>query len=145
MADQAQTIKDRIEKKVGTLQDRMERKQADLANAEGKARSQQTREIINVGETIFGMFFGGRSKSLSTAATRRGQTATANQRVSKLEMELAQLQADVMELQVDLTSELAQIQADEMSALVEVEETEVGLEKNDIDVESIGIVWVGLT
>ncbi|MFK7928532.1 MAG: helicase HerA-like domain-containing protein [Myxococcota bacterium] len=145
IADKAQALKDRIEKKVDTLQDRMERKQADLANAEGKARSQQTREIINVGETIFGMFFGGRSKSLSTAATRRGQTASANQRVSKLGMELAQLQAEVMELQVDLTQQLAEIQTDEMSALVEVEATEVGLEKNDIDVESIGIVWVGLT
>lgn len=144
IATKAETLKDRLEKKVDTLQDRIERKQADLANAQGNARSQQTRELINVGETIFGMFFGGRSKSLSTAATRRGQTSSANQRVAKIGMELQQLQEEVLELQQDLGNELAEIQANEQAAMDDIEATEVGLEKNDIDVESIGIVWVGV-
>jgi len=144
IAEQAAELKDRIDRKADTLQDRMERKAQQVDAAQAKVRSQQTRELVNVGETLVGMFFGGRRKSLSTAMTRRSQTAAAGQRVDKLEMELRQLHEELIELQQELGQELSEIQRSERALLDDIESQEVGLEKNDIDVESIGMVWVGV-
>ena len=144
IAEKANDLKQRMDRKADTLQDKLERKAQQVDQAQAKVRTQQTREIVNVGETLFGMFFGGRKKSLSTAMSRRSQTAAAGQRVSSLEMELQQIHGELAELQTEMAEELADIQRSERAALDDIESEEVGLEKNDIDVESVGIVWVGV-
>lgn len=144
IAERAAKLKTKFEKKADTLTDRMERKQKAVAVAQAKVRDRQMGEIVNVGETLFGMFFGGRKKSLSTAMSKRSQSAQASQRVGTLELEVQQLNEEVIELQTELAEELSAIQDEELRHADDIEEKEVGLEKNDIDVERIGIVWVGI-
>lgn len=135
-------LKDRIEDKVDRLQDRIDKKSLELEQKKVEVRAQQTQEVVNVGETLFGMFFGGRKKSLGSAVSRRRQTMNAQGRVARIEEELRQLEGEVLDMHQDLTKEISGITQDELGKLDDIEEKEVGLEKNDIAVKDVALLWI---
>jgi len=137
-------LKERTEKLVDRLQDRIDRKQLDLEQARTAARAQQAQEVLNVGETLLGLFLGRRRKSLSTTMTRRRQTMAANARIEDLEAELQQLEAEVLEEREGLERKMDELRERQHRLIEEVEETRVGLEKNDIALRDFCVLWVPL-
>lgn len=138
-------LKDNYESKAERLDDQIEAKTAKLAELEGVARSRQLEEAVGVGTTILGYLGFGRKKSLTSAVTRRRQSAQASQRVTRLEAELQRLEDDAIELEAQLQADIEAIRAEEEAHLDAIESKPVRLEKSDIQVLRFGILWIPTT
>ena len=134
-------VKDRAEAKVKRLEDREDKLRRKIEGLKDEARSRSTGEMVGAAETVLSMSFG-RRRSLSAAMTRRQQTSRAHRRVSEAEDDLDALAADIEELREDTATEVDEIRADLRDTLSDIEERSVGLERNDVQVLSLRLVWI---
>ncbi len=132
---------DKVRAKVDRLEARQSRLDSDIDRYRAEARSRQAAEAVNAAEVVMGMFFG-RRRSVSSVMSKRQQTQRSRAMASKRETEVHELQRDIAELQADLARQMGEIEAEHRAMLAEIEEIEVGLEKNDIRVEDFGILWI---
>ncbi|HJQ94319.1 MAG TPA: hypothetical protein VJ935_01240 [Acidimicrobiia bacterium] len=127
---------DRVRDQLATAQRRISDLEADVA-----ARRQQ--EVVSGAGDLLGALLGGRRRSsISRAASRRSQTRRTETRRDSAAEAMADKQADLAALEDDLAAEIDAIRAewDEKAALIE--ELEVPLEKVDIQVSELKLVWV---
>ena len=137
-------LRQRYEKKVDTLEDRIRARERKLEDYEGAVRSRKAEEAVNVGETVLS-FFTGRRKSLSTAMTRRSRTREAQARVERTEDEIGDLKEQIAELLEELKEQVEDIRQKELDKLQDIEEREVRLRKQDIQLRRFGLLWVPVT
>lgn len=137
----AAKLKESFEKKADRLEDRLEKKRAQHAELKGVARSRQLEEVVNLGATVLS-FFGGRSRRLTSAMTKRRQSSQAAARVDRLEGEIEGLEDDAIALEQELEVKLATIEEDNRAALDATEAREVRLEKSDVGAPRLEILWV---
>lgn len=137
-------LRERFEKQAARLTERQRKLAGDLDRAQAEHGSRRTQELVNAGEMVMSMLLG-RRRRLTSAMTKRRQTARAGERVDKLHDDLEAVQRQVDELQAELASEMGRVAARERATRDEVEETRVGLERGDIDLRDFGIVWLPLT
>ncbi len=142
--DEAAKLRETWAKKVDRLQDRLSAKEAKLVEQQGVLQSRRVAEAVNVGETLLS-FFGGRRRSLGSAVTKRRQASTAAQRVQTLEQEIEDLATQVQDLQAELQAKLDDLRAEEEAKLDATEQREVRLEKTDVRLEELALVWVPVT
>ncbi len=140
----AEKLREAYEKKVDRLQTRMASKEAKLVEQQGVLQSRRVAEAVNVGETLLS-FFGGRRRSLGSAVTKRRMASTAAQRVTTLEQELEELAGQVQDIQAELQEKLEDLRADEEAKLDTIEQREVRLEKSDVRLEELALLWVPVT
>jgi hypothetical protein len=117
-----------------------ERRVADL-DADIEARRQE--EVMSGAGDLLGAILGGRRRNtISRAASRRSQTRQTEARREKAAGAKANKLADLADLEADLTDEVVNITAkwDDMAALIE--EVEIPLEKVDVKVSEMKLVWV---
>ncbi|HEU4917235.1 MAG TPA: DUF87 domain-containing protein [Acidimicrobiia bacterium] len=129
---------------------RLERAQAALSKAENRvadteaaAGSKQTEELMSGAGDLIGMLLGkgGRSNPLGQAARRRSASSEARERAENARAALAEEQADLEELRADLEVEVADLE-DEFAAKIGIEEVEISLEKTDVRVVELKLVWI---
>ncbi len=138
---EAVKLKERYAAKVSKLQDRVEARQAKLAEQQGVLRARKMEEAVNVGETLLS-FFGGRRRSLSSAMSKRRQTSATRDRMDLLEQEIADLGEDLVQLEAELVAKLAAQRAQHEALLAYTAEVPVRLERSDVRLVSLGVVWV---
>jgi hypothetical protein len=145
-----QAVDDAIAKLRDKHSARLERAQAALAKAENRvadleasAGSRQTEELLSGAGDLIGMLLGKgkRSNPLGQAARRRSASSEARARAENAKSALADEQADLEELKADLEDEVADIE-DEFAAKTEIEEVEIPLEKTDVRVAELKLVWI---
>ena len=117
-------------------------KEWDEADAVAAAKSEEN--LLGTAGDLLGAFLGGRSGStaLRKASTRRTATAKAQ---AKAETEAAKYHAkhtELAELENELAAEVEEVTGrfEEMAA--QIETFEVSLEKNDIRVAEIRLLWI---
>ena len=136
-----------LKEKFGTRIDRVrdqlataERRVSDL-EADVSARRQQ--EVMSGAGDLLGALLGGRrSNSIGRAATRRSQTKRTEARRESAASAISDKTADLAALEDDLADEIDALRAewDDKAALVE--EVSIPLEKVDIRVSELKLVWV---
>lgn len=130
----AAKVRKRLESKMATVRRALER-------AEDRASSEKQHAAISVGTDILGSLLGGkRSGGSLFSKVRRGasRAKTAKNAADRVD----QKEAELDELEAELEDELASL-ADEWAAKVDVvEDLEVGLEKSDITIVELALVWV---
>jgi hypothetical protein len=145
-----QAVDDAIAKLRDKHAARLERAQAALSKAENRvadteatAGSKQTEELMSGAGDLLGMLFGKgkRSNPLGQAARRRSASSEARARAENAQAALAEEQADLEALKADLEDEVADLE-DEFTAKLEIEEIEVPLEKTDVRVAELKLVWI---
>ena len=134
-------LRERSERKVDTLEDRLGRKQRDLAQHEADVQAKMATEAVNVGETLLSMFFG-RRRSLTTAVSKRTQTRKAQDKVSRTTSEITEIEREIYDLQAELEDEIRAIQNEELRDADDIEVSPIGLEKSDIRVDAFVVLWV---
>ncbi|MBW2253586.1 MAG: DUF853 family protein, partial [Deltaproteobacteria bacterium] len=125
-------LKDKVDVKVKRLEDKKERLERDVLKWQQEARARGASELVSAGETLFGMFFGGRKKSLSTAMSKRQQTMRAKERLSRADEEAQELEREVYELENDTEHQIRVIENRLRGKERDVEEVDIRLERNDI-------------
>ena len=134
---------------------RIERARAAVATAEDRVRqaeaaqtTRQTDEVMSGAGDLLGAVFGGRGSARSIArkvgslATRRSRTSEASQRVETAGNRVSEKAQALAVLEADMAEELAAIGADWDAKAAAVEPLEVPLEKSDVRVSSLALVWI---
>ncbi len=136
----------RYEAKIDRVRERIRRKEAQVDRYEASLQDTRTQELINGAELLAGFFLKkGRKKSLGTAASRRKATRGAAGRLESARDDLGALEIEIADLQDELAERSDDIRAGKESALDEIVEREVRLERADIAVKDFGILWVPVT
>ncbi len=135
-------LRDKVEKAVDRLEDKRRKVEQDLARHQSDAQARLATEVVNAGETLFGMLFGGRSRSLTTAMSKRQATSKAQERAGAAEAQLRELDREIYDAEAELRDEIAAIENEERRGVHDIEVTDVSLEKDDIRVDELVLVWV---
>ena len=93
---------------------------------------------------LLGALLGGkmRSTSLSKMASQGRQAAAAGARLQTANDAMGQKAAEVEQLEIDLAEDLEAITAKWSEAAGQVEELEINLEKTDVSVDDLVLLWV---
>ena len=131
-----------VEKAVSKLERKREDLEASLSEQQADAQSRWTTEIVNAGETLFGMLLGGRRKSWSTMASRRRMTQKANAKADRTEQKIDDLNQEIEEAATELEEKLGAIRQKHLDKLGDIDEKEVRLERDDVSLLGFELVWV---
>jgi hypothetical protein len=141
LRDKYEAKLDRLRSQIDTAQDR-----AAVLTAEQQGR--QAEELLGTAGSILGGFLGGRRNagsilgSLGTAAGRRRRSSTSAQRLEAAQNKVADLGADYQELETELTADLTEITDQWSEKAAAVEPVAVRLEKTDVRLVDLRLVWI---
>jgi hypothetical protein len=136
-------INERYEKKFDTLEDRLRRYEAKLAEREADVEARKRATMVSVGESVVGLFLGRRSTRMaSTALSKQRQAAQAKLRLEQAEEDVEALQEDIEELEEELQEEVGAIQDRWSEALETFEEVKVTPRRADIQIDLVALTWV---
>jgi len=130
-----ETRLDRADEQLATAHRRMEELDIDID-------TRKRDELVSAASDVLGMLLGGRrSRSLSGASRRRSQTVHQAE-VANGSGQSAGQSGCLAEIEQDIVDEVADIDDKWEDIAAEIETLEVGLEKTDISIDDIALVWV---
>ena len=93
--------------------------------------------------TVLGVLLGRKNtRSLSTATSKRSLTRKAERRLDSAKRKVGAEAEDLAELEADLAGDVTEIAATWADKAADIENVEIGLEKMDVSVESLVVVWI---
>ena len=156
----AQTEADReaakVQSKLATKLKSIERKENSAERQRDKAKASydasKTTEVVSGVGSVLSVLLGGRSSTRAiakraaqqarSASSRRAASARGRSRVAAADDKLAELASDREELEVETLETIADIDAKWTEIAADIESVEVGLERRDIVVEELKLVWI---
>ncbi len=155
----AKAAEDRVDAEADKLRQSLESKvdriKAAIAKAEDKVREVESDskgrgadELLSAAGDLLGGLLGGRKSTSSIlsgvrrASSKRRARDKAAERLATAENRLAEKVDDLEELEEELAESLMDIQDDWADKAGDVTEIEVGLEKTDIAIDDLTLVWV---
>lgn len=144
-ADQeAAGLRDRLEKRMDRLRDTIARAERRVRELEVDVSARRQQEIVAGAGKLISMFMRGRASAtaLSGASSRRSMTRRTEERLRTAADRQTDQETELRELEEDLADSLAEI-VDRWEASAEkVDTVQVGLEKNDIAVDRVALLWI---
>ena len=149
--EQTAKIRDRLEAKRDRLEEALEKARRRAEELEAEQKSRATNELVAGAGAVLGVLLGGRSRSrtiahaggaLGTAASRRGMTTRAAERRRTAEAKVETTEQSLEELEQEILDEVAEIDADWRAKAEEIEAVEVRLERSDVRLVELALVWV---
>jgi hypothetical protein len=141
-------IRARLEKKMASVEAALAKAEDRVAELEVQADGRKSQQLIDIGTSVLGGLLGGRSRTRGLASAARRMSSGSRQKAStEARLESAQNRAaekidQLADLERDLQDAVIEID-DEWSAKAEaVEEFEVPLEKTDITIDDLMLVWL---
>jgi hypothetical protein len=129
---------DKLHVAIAKYEDRIEELQADV-------RNRRNQDLISIGSSVLGSILGGRT-STSTIARSAGRAATRGQssaqRIRTIENRIAEKNLELEDLEDDLAEAIAEIDAEWNEKAEAIEPLEITLEKNDISVDEVSLLWL---
>ena len=141
-------LTDKYETQLKRIQDRLANEQQDLADAKAKYKGRQAEEVLSGVSTVAGMFgllTGRKRKSLSglsSAATKRRLTSEAKANIEQAEEDIARLEAQVKDIQVQMQGEADALTQQWTKAAGDIQKTQITPKKADIDVQTVALAWM---
>jgi hypothetical protein len=133
-------LKDKVEAEVQRLEAKRDKLERDQARHAADAKAKLASEVVGAGEALLGLFFG-RSRSLSSAVSRRASTAKAQGRAADAAEDLQGLQAEIEEAREALEAQIDALTAEVRAKAGAIDEVDVRLEAADLAVDWT-LVWV---
>jgi hypothetical protein len=132
-----------IDHKLDTLKEKMKREERELEQDESELSQRKMEELGTHAETIFGLFSGRKSsRRVSSSLTKRRLTSTAKADVKESKEVLADLEAQIAELEKERTQILEDVEKRWSEIASQVEEITVTPLKKDVNVELFGVAWL---
>jgi len=143
-------LRAKYETKAKRLRDQLMTAQARVEQYEVDARASRTDDLLSTAGGLLGSFLGGRrgtrslarQMSRSVGGTSSRRRASTNQRRDAAADKVSTLEQDAADLEAQLADEIAAIDQtwDEKAAAVDT--VPITLEKSDVDVTSIALLWL---
>ena len=129
---------DTIEAAIAKYEDRIEELQSDVKN-------RRNQDLISIGSSVLGSILGGRN-SASTIARSAGRAATRGsssaQRIRTIENRIDEKNLAIEDLEEDLQEAVAEIDEEWNEKAQATETVEISLEKTDITVDEVSLLWL---
>lgn len=148
----AEKLRDVIAKKEDRIKDQIEKAEDRVReiehDAESRASAQKSDMLLDIGGAVLGGLLGGRRNTRSIlGGVRRNRNhgrmaEKAEERLRTAENRFTDLVEDLEALEEELLDDLAQIQEEWDDKVAAVSELEVGLEKTDISIDDIVLIWI---
>ena len=144
----ASKLRDTFEKRIKRTRDMLERAEDRLEELEVDHKARKTDEILSGVGTVVSLFLGGKrsSRKLATelrrASSKRKQTSKTNQQIESATNRVDERLAQLEDLENELADKLLALDDEWEAKAREIEELEIGLEKTDIRVDEITLVWI---
>jgi len=146
--EETAALRGKYQAKVATLQSQLQTAEdrADVLEAQQKGRRNE--ELLSTAGSILGGLLGGRRSrggllgKLGSAAGRRSRTAASGERLDAAENKIQTLHQQMEDLEADLTQEVTDIDAKWMAVAKAITTMPVSLEKTDVKVTQLSLVWV---
>ena len=145
---EADKIRQRLEAKRDRLKELVDDAQLKAQQLQEQSATSRNSELLSGAGSVLGALFGGRSsvRSISGAvnrvATGRARTQRTNDRVEAALARADQKGADLADIEQQLTDELADIHDKWVDVATTIETLDVALEKSDVTIEQLALVWL---
>jgi len=136
---------DRVNASIQKAEDKLRELEFDAAS---RKKDQRTSQVLDIAGGLLGGLLGGRSTTRSiTSGIRRSQSkgrmaAKADERLKTAENRYEELIDDRDALEETLADDLMQIQDEWSDKVSDIESMNVGLEKTDITIDEITLIWI---
>jgi hypothetical protein len=148
--DATAALRSKYETKAKRLRDQLMTAQARVEQYDVDAKASRTDDLLSTAGGLLGSFLGGRrgtrslarqmSRSLGGSSSRR--RASTNQRRDAAADKVATLEQDAADLEAQLADEIAAIDQAWDDKAAAVDTVPITLEKGDVDVTSIALLWL---
>jgi len=145
---QAAAMAKRFESRIQRAREALAKAEDRVEQAEATKDSRRNDELLSGAGDLLGAVLGGRRSARSiaskvgTVARRRGRSNEADKRVETARNRVGEKAQALADLEADMADELAAI-ADEWDAkALAIEEVEVPLERSDIRITGLALVWI---
>jgi hypothetical protein len=141
-------IRTRLEKKRDSIEAALAKAEDRVDELAVQADGRRNSQIVDIGASVLGGLLGGRggTRSLASAARRMSsnsrQKASAEKRLDSAQNRVAEKVDDLEELEANLQEAVLDIEHEWMTKSQEVESAEIPLEKTDITVDELMLVWI---
>ncbi len=142
-------------KLTGKFETRIERAKTQLAKAqdrvyelEADTKARRSQELIAGAGDLLSTFLGGRSRArsiatrLGRAASRRSMTSRTAQRMESAENRVEEKVDEVTGLEQELADAILEIDEKWQEREEAIETVQIGLEKTDVTVDQVALVWI---
>ncbi len=128
---------------IARLQDKLHKGVQDLAGAEAEHAGRKQQELAGIGETVLSFFWGRRNmRALSTAASRRRQTAASGRDVEETRQSIEDRQQDLAELEAAMKAQTDAITLKWASLLDELTTEDLIPKRADIHIQMVALGWL---
>lgn len=145
-------LRDKYQTKVQRLQDELRTAEGRAEVLEAEAKGRRNSELLSTAGSILGGLLGGRRSRGSvigsvlgkagTAAGRRGRSSAAGKRLDAAEDKIQALHQELEDIEQELVSEVAEIDARWMDLAKQIATEQISLEKTDVKVTQLALVWL---
>jgi hypothetical protein len=145
---EAAKIRGRLEAKQDKLERALELARRRREELDAQVRSRQANELaVGAGE-VLGALLGGRrsarsiTRALGRAASKRGSSTTAAERLTTADTKVRQAQDALVEIELEIAEQLEAIDADWAAKAAAIETVPIRPEASDVRVAALALVWV---
>ena len=141
-------IRQKLQLKIDRINEGLAADRQRAQQLEDEAAASKRSEAVSIGGSVLGAIFGGRNsaRSISAAANRvatgRSRTQKAGNRMEQALARIDEKMANIDDLQHQLADEVTDIVAHWTDVAAEIVTLDVALEKTDIGIEQVALVWV---
>ena len=142
-ADAIAALKQKYDARIDRVKDQISTAQRKAADLESDVEARRQQEVMSGAGDLLGALLGGRrSSTITKAANRRSQTRRTEARRDSASEAVADKMADLDSVEQDLAEDIdaIRIEMDDKAAMIE--EVSIPLEKVDVKVTELKLVWV---
>ncbi|MGI8517187.1 MAG: helicase HerA domain-containing protein [Acidimicrobiia bacterium] len=142
-ADAIAALKQKFDTRIDRVKDHVATAQRKAADLEGDVSARRQQEVMSGAGDLLGALLGGRrSATITKAANRRSQTKRTEARRDSAAEAVADKLADLEAVEQDLAEEIETIRIEMDDKAAMIEEVSIPLEKVDVKVTELKLVWV---
>jgi len=138
------TLKQRYETRIDRVKDQLASAERRVRELEVDTQARRQQELVAGAGELLSVFLGGkrRSRSLSGVASRRSQTVRTQERLRSAQEKYSDTTQELDDLEADLAKDITEITSKWDDKAAGIEAIEIGLERTDVSVDEIALVWI---
>ncbi len=136
-------LEKKYEDRLDRLNDKLKKEERDLAQTQAEYEARKQQEMVGVGESVLGLFFGRRKAgtAISSAMNKRRQTSKVGSELEETQAEVAELQQEITKLEAELKEATDEITRTWDEALDNLKSEEIAPQRTDIKIRQVALAW----
>jgi hypothetical protein len=142
--DEVARLRDRYQARIERLRDALARAESRVRELEVDVATRKQQELVAGAGKLISMFLRGRASAsgLSGVASRRSMTRRTEERLRSAEERREDQEEEIGEMEAELADDVQEIVRAWEARAESIEAVAIGLEKDDIAVEEVALLWV---